>query len=227
MGMKSLGMVKMRWRRVLVAIACVAAAVAIGIRIWWVNANALSIPVERYGMDEWVELEGTYHFHEAAMSHGYSVNVAGAEVMTAQEYLDRYADGAVFESEDPDAKPDDPQVVLELVVRNDRDADIDEATIDTTGAIDMVDTVLIPHDAGGMLYTANFDLWAQSEEAFESSTIMWVGVMPGTEYAMFVPYSFVRVTGADDSIGADEPVSDTFDLVLGIAPVRREIEVTI
>ena len=157
------------------------------------------------------------------MSHGYSIKVVGAEVMSAQEYLDRYAEGSAFE---PDL-PDDPQVVLELAVRNDRDDDIDEVAIDTTGAIDMVDTVLIPHNAGGIIYQANFDIWAESEEAFDSSSIMWVGLMPGTEYTMYVPYRFVRMVGADDTMGAEKPVSNTFDLVLGVAPVRKEIEVTI
>ena len=224
MAMRSLGVAMMRWRRVLIVAVCVAvAAVAVGVRIWWVNASNVSIPIERFGMGEWVELDGTYHFVANAMSHGYSVKVASVEVMSAQEYLERFAEDSLLV---PD-NPSEPQVVLELVIRNDRDVEVEVADQETVGGFDMVDTVLIPRNPGGMLYATDFYLLAESEGAFDSDAIFWIGVMPGTQYTMHVPYHFVRVVGADDSIGAEEPVSDTFDLVLGIAPVRREIEVTI
>ena len=223
MDMRSLGVDGMRWRRVVVAVACVAVAIAVGVRIWWVNANSIVIPVERYGMDEWVELEGTYAYMVLDFSDGYSVKVESAEVMSAQEYLDRYAEGSSYE---PD-NPDEALVVVNLVVRNNRPSDIDEADIESVGAINMLNTIMIPHNAGGMMYTVDKFLWCEAEEAFEDNLIMWVGVMPGTEYTMHCPYILAHVVNTDPSIGADKPVSDTFDLVLGNFPVRREIEVTI
>ena len=213
----------MRWRRVLIVVVCMAAAVAIGVRIWWVNANGLYIPVERFGMGEWVELEGTYAYVVDHLSDGYSVKVDSVEVMSAQEYLDRYAEGSSY-------KPDNPNealVVLDLVVRNNRSTDIDEADYESVGAINMVNTIMIPHNAGGMEYTVDKFLWCEAEEAFKDEAIVYVGVMPGTEYTMHCPYRFVHIVNSDYSIGADKPVSDTFDLVLGNFPVRREIEVTI
>lgn len=202
---------------------CVVAVIAVGARIWWINANRLEIPVERFGMDEWVGLDGTSFGISNSPSQGYSVKVSDAKVMSAQEYLDRYAEGSSYNP----ANPNEPQVVLELSVRNDRELVEDDTDIDTVGAIDMVSTILVPRDAGGMMYQADYSLWAEAEEAFDSDSIMWVGVMPGTEYTMHVPFRFVRVIGADEPVGAEKPVSDTFDLVVGISPVRREIEVTI
>ena len=103
-------------RRAVVAVGVLAlvAVVAIGVRIWWVNANLPSIPLEYYQMGEWIPLEGAFQNGTSSeQTQGYSLMVESAEVVTYDEYLKRH--GAA-----PTGTHGDVRCVVQMVLTPER-----------------------------------------------------------------------------------------------------------
>lgn len=185
-----------------------AVAVAIGVRIWWVNANLPSIPLEYYQMGEWVPLEGAFQNGASSeQTSGYSLMVESAEVVTYDEYLERH--GA-----EPTGSRGDVRCVVDVTlhIRNEGAEQ---------GGINVFQMVLTPERGNEYLICdvmSEKALWPQVEPNADSS----VSIRPGTEYVTHIPYVF---NGGEEVYGR-EVADRTFTLLASRMPVRKMIFVT-
>ena len=197
-------------RRAVVAVGVLAlvAVVAIGVRIWWVNANLPSIPLEYYQMGEWIPLEGAFQNGTSSeQTQGYSLMVESAEVVTYDEYLKRH--GAA-----PTGTHGDVRCVVDVALRIKNDGT-------EQGGINVFQMVLTPERGNEYLICdvmSEEALWPQAEPNADSS----VSIRPGTEYVTHIPYVF---NGGEEVYGR-EVTDHSFTLLASRMPVRKMIVVT-
>lgn len=196
-------------RRVGIAVGILAlvAVVAVGARIWWVNANLPSIPQEHYQMGEWVALDGAFQ-NSASLEQtsGYSLMVESVEVVTYDEYLERH--GAV-----PTGTHGNARCVVDVALRIKN-----EGT--EQGGINVFQMVLTPERGDEYLICdvmSEEALWPQEEPNADSS----VSIRPGTEYVTHIPYVF---NGGEEVYGR-EVTDRNFTLLVSRMPVRKMIAV--
>lgn len=196
-------------RRVGIAVGILAlvAVVAVGARIWWVNANLPSIPQEHYQMGEWVALDGAFQ-NSASLEQtsGYSLMVESVEVVTYDEYLERH--GAV-----PTGTHGNARCVVDVALRIKN-----EGT--EQGGINVFQMVLTPERGDEYLICdvmSEEALWPQAEPNADSS----VSIRPGTEYVTHIPYVF---NGGEEVYGR-EVTDRNFTLLVSRMPVRKMIAV--
>ena len=190
-----------------VAIAAAAVAVAIGVRIWWVNETLPKIPLEYYEEGEWVALEGCFHYNSSSEpTQDYSVRVEGVSVMTYDEYMSAYGD----RPEEIGRHGDQRSIVcVDLRIRNDGD------------------------EQGGFLLIAALLTPARGNEYLQidifSEVSLWpynagISTAPHTERLVHVPYV---VNALDDEAYAN-PIEDReFTLLVSQMPVRKMIHMTV
>lgn len=184
-----------------------AASVAIGVRIWWVNASLPSIPLEYYQTGEWVPLEGAFQNDASSeQTSGYSLMVESAEVVTYDEYLERH--GVTASGTHGTARC---VVDVTLRIRNDGTEQ---------GGINVFQMVLVPERGNEYLICdvmSEDALWPQVEPNADSSA----SIRPGTEYVTHIPYVF---NGGEEVY--DREVTDrSFTLLLSRMPVRKMVAV--
>lgn len=199
-----------RRRAAIAAVALVlVAVVAIGARIWWVNASLPKIPLECYQMGEWVALEGAFQNDASSeQTQGYSLMVESAEVVTYDEYLERH--GAA-----PTGTHGNARCVVDVALRIKN-----EGT--EQGGINVFQMVLTPERGNEYLICdvmSENALWPQVEPNADSS----VSIRPGTEYVTHVPYVF---NGGEEVYGR-EVADRSFTLLVSRMPVRKMIAVTV
>lgn len=74
-------------KKIAVSAVCLALALAAGLRIWAVNANAMRQQVEYYEAGVMVPLEDDFFYTETEHPEGYSVRVDGYEIKTYSDYI--------------------------------------------------------------------------------------------------------------------------------------------
>lgn len=196
-----------RWLAVSLAVSL--AVVAIVARIWWVNVTLPHIPVEYYAQDEWVALEGAFHYRADEGTQGYSLMVEDATIMTYDEYLRAYGNGDEELGTHGDARC---VVDMTLRIRNDGAEQ---------GGIEIFEMLLVPRRANEYLICdiMNDDaLWPQVEE----NASMSVSIRPGTEYVVHLPYVF---NGLDTEVYGRTVEDRSFTLLISRVPVRKMIMV--
>lgn len=208
----------MRWRRVLIVAVCVVAAVAIGVRIWWVNENAYHTPVEKYQMGEWVAYDGC--FMDTGLeenNRGYSVRVDGAEVMSMAEYLERYAVNDIYEDEVSERQS---LVVVTMSFKNEGNENEEQKP-----AINLIATNLVTEDNIEFLYPL-LDLWGSSEPTVTSldQVPFMFTISADTEYTIRLPFTMGMDTMMTDWLEIDH---DSFYLYVTRGPIQKLIEVTL
>ena len=211
MAMRSLGVVRMRWRRVLIVLVLVAAAVGFGLRIWWVNAIAFNIPVEEYSMGEWVSYDGCFlDMAEYEMNDGYSVRVDVAEVMSEREYVERYGVHEYWVSEPSDLHD---KLVLTITIKN-------EGNTDEMPAINLISTYVIPPGKSRAIHT-NLDLWVVSEPTLGKENVpFYFAISPDTEYTIHLPFDYLGFDGKPALI-----TDDRFTLNLSSSPIKKQVAI--
>jgi hypothetical protein len=178
-------------------------------RIWWVNTSYPTIDLEYYEMGEWVALDGA--FQDGTTSENtrdYSLMVESAEVMTYDEYLEKY--GVEASGTHGDARC---VVDVTLRIRNDGTEQ---------GGINIFQMVLTPVRGNEYLIcdVMNEDaLWPQVEAGADSS----VSIRPGTEYVTHIPYVFNGGT----EVYEREIMDTEFTLLASRMPVRKMIKVSV
>jgi hypothetical protein len=195
---------------VLAVLACVA-AVAIGVRVWWVNACAYPYPYEEvhHAVGEQVDLAGAFVEAATERTEGYSLRVVDAEVMDVREYVARYAaetDGADGQYDDLDGAR-----VLCLTVELGNDGASDD------GALFLGEMRLVSGE-GPLSYHYSQRLWGVSNPNIGPWSL-YIQVLPDTTTVQHVPYIL------EDAAG--ESGARTFSLVVSNAPVRHVIDICI
>lgn len=199
-------------RRSLVAggLGAVAAA-AFAARVWWVNANAFDYPERRYGVGDWVDLDGAFTVYSAwEDTKGYSLCVQGAQVMSRAEYVERYAlDPSGVEAT---AYDDVPSVLcVTLAMRNRGNPE---------GGISLYDMALVPKgQIRAMRYHAG--LWATSNENVREDMYSF-GLLEDSEYTAQVPYILY---GDPEEDFQHEIRTRRFAFTVSNAPVRNVIDI--
>lgn len=199
----------MKRHRLLIAALLAAVVMAIGARIWWVNANLPRIPLEYYEQGEWVPLEGAFQSSADEGTGGYSVMVEDATITTYDGYLEAHGDGTQELGGHGSARC---VVDVTLRIRN-------EGT--DQGGLNTFQMVLVPARANEYLIcdVMNPDaLWPQVQEGAGSI----VSIRPGTEYVVHIPYVF----NGNEEVYEREITDRSFTLLASRMPVRKMIEVT-
>ncbi len=75
--------------RVSLTIICLLLTAAF-VRIAYVNVTATKPQIEYYKMNEWVSLDGSFFRSNEEKTNGYSVRVDGYEIISKEDYLDKY-----------------------------------------------------------------------------------------------------------------------------------------
>ena len=177
--------------------------VGVGLRIYSVNEHSLSVPVERYGIGENINLEGAFITSSKEKTQGYSIVVNGVRMLSHGDYLERYGKG--------NGAAGDEKTILEIEVsiRNEGNSQ---------GYLDVNGWRVVP-ERGNEYFVVNNSLWQLGEPNAPGET-GGLSLVPDSEYTVSIP--FVRNTGDEDMFA--EGIGDTtFSLVVSDAPVRKEV----
>ncbi len=199
---------KKRLRLAVLAVVIVVVA-GIAARIWWVNANLPSIPVEYYQIGEWVALDGAFQDgSDREQTQGYSIMIESAEVVTYDEYLERH--GAV-----PTGTHGNARCVVDVTLRIKNDGT-------EQGGINIFQMVLTPARGNEYLICdimSDDALWLKTEPNADSS----VSIRPGTEYEIHVPYVF----NGGDEVYARDITDHDFTFLASRMPTRKMIRIEV
>lgn len=196
-----------RGRHAAIAVLSVV-CLAVGMRIWWVNTNLPRIPEETYETGEWVPLEGAFQDSTSSEdTSDYSIKVVSAEVMTRNEYLEKYG-GTTLDDRDGARCVVD----VTLVIRNDGTEQ---------GGLNVFQMVLTPARGNEYLICDVMNeeaLWPQVESGADTT----VSIKPGTEYEVHIPYVF----NGGEEVYEREVNDRDFTLLLSRMPVRKMVNVS-
>ena len=196
-----------RGRHAAIAVLSVV-CLAVGMSIWWVNTNLPRIPEETYETGEWVPLEGAFQDSTSSEdTSDYSIKVVSAEVMTRNEYLEKYG-GTTLDDRDGARCVVD----VTLVIRNDGTEQ---------GGLNVFQMVLTPARGNEYLICDVMNeeaLWPQVESGADTT----VSIKPGTEYEVHIPYVF----NGGEEVYEREVNDRDFTLLLSRMPVRKMVNVS-
>lgn len=217
-------------RRVLAEVACVAVAVALCIlRVWFVNASAVEIPVRTYSPSEFVPLDGDFAEFEYENTDGYSVRLDRAQRMSVNEYIAAYAKDAALtnaymsdenNATDPNAKT---LIVLDITLRNDKSEEDERGYLDSIG--------------WSVTEPSRPEYWIRCQSSlFESSVPQIngdfrVSIKPGTQYQIHVPFASTTVpTGFPHpqiQYAIPEMAPGAYQFLVTKAPTRKQVAFTV
>ena len=172
-------------------------------------------------MGAWVELNGAFSSDVYQDTDGYSVCVKEAELLSYNEYVERYStDAEVGQIEGLDEKA---LVCVTLGIRNE----------DSSGGLSLFTMYLVP-DRKNEYFVADTNLLLASETKLRESGSdgMGVSIRSGTEYEIHLAYvcQAGEVDYGDGKVRECylRPMRDTeFELIATTLPVRHLIRVTV
>lgn len=208
-------------RGFIVAGAVLSAGIAIGARTWWVNAHAIGQPQTiRHAMGEWVALNGAFSYNlYIEQSQGYSVRISAAELLSYNDYIEKYA----VDGSQPIPGLDEKSIVcLTMGMRNDG----------SDGGLNLATMYLIPQRKNEF-FLADTTLLASAEKGMRGSSdapSAGIQIRSGTEYEIHLGYThqggIVSYNGQDVDEAYLNPIADTkMELVLTNLPVRHTVEI--
>lgn len=202
--------IRKRFAVVLFVLLCL---VAIGVRIWLVNAGYQGVPVTYYSMGEWLSVDDDYYVDETEPSEGYSFRIDSVEVMSPNEYLQRYGTDGVTSLDTFDA--DDPcVVVLDMTIRNDSSEQ---------GGVDSFQWQVVPQEQNTS-YAMDYELSGHVEKAMSEGQF---SIKPGGEYRTHIAFSGQEdLPYLQDATGQRRPIitARSFRLALTMRPHRKVFE---
>lgn len=209
-------------RRFVAAGAAALLLAGVGARVWWVNDRAPDKPeVVCHSMGTWVELDGAFNQSRGEDTAGYGVCVAGAEVLSYNEYVERYATDGSVPLEGLDARS---LVCLDVDIRNEGDS---------SGGLALATMYLVPERRNEFFVSdAELLLMAETKLRESGSSGMGVSVRSGTEYATHLVYrrqgGEVDHGGIPMSASYFETIDDRgFELILSNLPVRHVVHIEV
>lgn len=199
-------------RRVIVLIGAAVALAALGcvlyVRIACVNANAISIPEDRYSMGDEVALNGAFMTKANEGTDHYLVKVQGARKVSYNEYVSAYGVDGAQPIDGYDAKS---VLDVEMEITNEGS---------DAGGLNAWEFVLIP-ESGNVYYIPSATLWAQSEPNLPPETGL-ITISPKTSHVVHIP--FVQNEGfTDDTRFLGEIGGTSLTLRVADAPVSKVV----
>ncbi len=209
--------------------ALVIVAIAVGARVWWVNANAFSYERQGHEMGDWVELDGAFVDYASEGTSGYALRVVGAQLMTCGEYLELY--GAPSDAAEPlnpeysslyerlgPVNPEAPLVSVALEIRNEGEGE---------GALNVYG-MRIAIDGSATACTYNQYLWSMTRPDGDPYALM-VSVPAGQSFVVHLPYMTGDSTGHSNATFAltGRLLDQGASLVVSNAPVRHSVRIEV
>ncbi len=198
-------------------IISVALTSALALRIQIVNQSQLVIPERHFSMGDEVDLDGSFIYDNQENTAGYSIRVDKAEVMSASEYMKRYAkDGNTGSTA---SKAEGDVLVLTYTITN---AD------NETGFLDMV-MLMAVGESRNHLYKVDDALWERAEPSLENSNALVL--KPNSTYTTELPFSYYEGPGLFESTTAQDnerraKIEDAgFSLYVSNAPQRNIVDI--
>lgn len=193
-----------------------------GYRFWLVNGEQLPYSVSVHKVGDTVQLQGAFAEYSYENTDGFSFTVQSAELMSINEYVDRYSkDGALpdlsYDTTDRDAAT---LAVLDIVIRNDKSEN------DERGYLDSIGWSLIPRNQK--------ERWLRVDNQLFNLSVPQLGgdyrlsIRPGTEYTIHVPFSTTVTDGFPSQTGlGHKPTleSGDYDFIATNLPVRHIVKV--
>ena len=201
--------------KALIVLIALSSAVLVAFRIWVVNAQCVTYPERHYQVGETVDLSGTFYDAyegEGDANHGYSVKVDGAEVLSPNEFIAKYAADDKTPVTDGDVKS---IVNVTCTFANKGNTD---------GGLWIFKYLLVPSSMNSA-WTYDVELWERAYP-FMANQISF-SLEEGTIFTMQVPFCLEK--RADYFSSYDEtgrvPVSDDrYQLLLSNVPERTWVD---
>lgn len=201
-----------RKRRIAWAVLAVVVACAVGVRIYVVNATAVTFPEEHHPMGEWVDLDGAFLSKKnTENTEGFSIRVNSARLMSYNDYIKEFGLDKTKVEEGFDTKS-----ILNLEVEERIDARASGQIVFHLFGAD-----LIPARKNNYLI---FDrnLLQESEPTGDSIDNPLVFSPDGT-YTENIPF---KMNVGDTGAAHREPITDTsFEFIISNVPVRKIIDI--
>ncbi len=204
-------------KRLGVFVVCVVAMLLVAARIAWVNTRALTYPTAHHPMGEWVELDGAFIYErDSESTDDYSLRVDSAELLSYNEYVERYGDDPSKLQPENAAYNTKSILCLNVDLRNqgkDGQFFIGEAKVLPAGAIKAL--------------RLDRQLWMESNKNIDEA-LMYISVYPNTEFTLHIPFitNAVAYTDTQGRYAQDLDVGDA-SFVVSTAPVRHIIDLKV
>ena len=183
--------------------------VGVGLKIYSVNANALTVPKESYSIGARVNMDGAFVQKVSENTQGYSWRVNSIEKVSYNEYVKRFTQSSLA----VDGRDVPSIVLLEVTIRNEGNTD---------GFLNVMECYLIPKRAN-TYFIIDSSLW-QLAEPNAPSDIGALTLVPDTEYTTYIPY----VANISEEKVYTQAIPDTsFDLRISNGSVSKSIELSI
>ncbi len=158
----------------------------VGLRIWIVNSDAPSIPIEEYSINDSVELDGAFLQDKKENTKGYAIKVVGAQLMSYNEYVEQYGQDRSLTEVGLDA---DSIVVLDIEIEN---------VGNGNGYLFVVDWKLVTEEKNDYLLRDDL-LWRLSESslAVDDEPILNFSIRKDSTYLTHIPFK----TNINDELG--------------------------
>ena len=160
-------------------IICIILAIALTLfcayRIWYVNSKAYQFSLEVYSVGEWVSMDGNYFNSDAEKTDGYSVRVSSAEVLTYEQFMERFGKDTDYLAE---ASQYDV-VLLKIDFKNDSDS--------TDGGVYVMEYNLFTETRARFFNKSNDYMKIANTDL--PKNLIGVNCQPGTEASMYFVYT--------------------------------------
>lgn len=199
--------------KIIVGLALVACFALLGFRIWHVNSTAIKMAsdnVEHYQMGEWVQLNGAFLANIKENTDGYAIRVNSAELISYNEYIERYA---LDPTRTVDGLDEKSVICLDIDVKNEGN---------DNGAILLFECKLIP-ERKNTYYLYSSELWAESVPLSKGTVTL--AIRADSEFHTMIPFR-INDTDLVNYTAYRSPIPDTdFELTISNSPVRKVIDV--
>ena len=163
-------------------------------------------------MEECINLDGSFLSSVDENTSGYSIEVTGAELLSHDEYIQKYG---LDESKINGSLDTKSLVCLEITVHNDDNSD---------GGIFLFSCDLVP-ERKNTYYIPDTWLWAESEQQVSDGSTRYLKIAPNSTYTVHVPYKN-NIYDEENLTEYKTPITDTsFDLILSNSPVRKIVHI--
>ena len=201
--------------------ALIVVTTLIGIRIWWVNATRIETPEQTFSMNEEVKLNGAFIDDISEDTNGYSLTVKSAQVMSANEYLKRYARDGVTSVEGGDVP--NTRLVLEVEFKNSGKKD--------GGNFNYISSWVVGKPDKNTFYRTDSELWEHRETKMAGKNYTGIGVRAGTSYTTYLPFYMLddspEFFKPNSAIGSEYAVikEKEFYYLLATKPQRMVVDI--
>lgn len=203
----------MKEKKCVVCLVAVFLMIVLAVQIVSVNAAAYSFQEQVFPLGEWVPLEGDFFYSSQEHTEGYFVRVSSAEVMTYEEFVERFH--KPFDYFGEDSRHD--VVVLKVDFKNDGN---------TQGGVYIRDFNL-KNEFRSQYFNTSGHYMAIANPGIDPAA-EGIRIRPGTEASLFLVYD--TLARADRVTYLEEHKDDdilTFLLNISLYPVNKMIQIEV